>query len=82
MAKTRMNLNLDEELKQQAQDLFAEFGMDLSTAVTVFLKQSLREGGLPFIIQKGREQAPIEMHYPETPSHLMDTFDEIARRMG
>jgi addiction module RelB/DinJ family antitoxin len=82
MAKIRTNINLDEELKQQAQDLFAEFGMDLSTAVTVFLKQSIREGGLPFIIQKGRAEAPVEMHYTADPSHLMGTFDEIARRMG
>lgn len=82
MAKVRMNINLDEELKQQAQDLFSEFGMDLSTAVTVFLKQSLRENGLPFIIQKTHAEEPIEMHYAGHPSHLMEELDEVARRMG
>lgn len=82
MAKVRTNINLDEDLKQQAQDLFAEFGMDLSTAVTVFLKQSLREGGLPFIIQKAREEAPVVAHYPAHPSHLMETWDGVARRLG
>jgi len=82
MAKVRMNINLDEELKQQAQDLFSEFGMDLSTAITVFLKQSLRENGLPFIIQKTPAEEPIQMHYAAQPSHLMEELDEVARRMG
>ncbi len=53
MAKVSTNINLDLELKKQAQALFADFGMDLTTAVTCFLKQAVREQRIPFVI--GRE---------------------------
>ncbi len=82
MSKVSTNISLDEDLKKEAQALFAEFGLDLTTAITVFLKQSVREGRIPFSIRKVREPAPYEIHKPMEHSHLMDTIDEIARRMG
>lgn len=36
----------------KAKELFAEFGPDLSTAVNIFLRQSIRENRIPFSIQK------------------------------
>lgn len=48
MPKVSTNITLDPELKRSAQELYAELGLDLSTAVTIFLKQSLRVGGIPF----------------------------------
>ena len=42
MAKTSTNISLDPELKRSSQELFADLGIDLSTAITLFLKQSLR----------------------------------------
>lgn len=39
---------LDPELAARADALFRELGLDLSTAIQLFLKQSLREHGLPF----------------------------------
>ncbi len=52
MAKVSTNINLDVELKRKAQVLFAEFGMDLTTAVTVFLSQAVREQKIPFEIRR------------------------------
>ncbi|MCQ2793528.1 MAG: type II toxin-antitoxin system RelB/DinJ family antitoxin [Bacilli bacterium] len=52
MAKVSTNINLDAELKKKAQMLFADFGMDLTTAVTVFLTQSVREQKIPFEIRR------------------------------
>ena len=54
MAKVSTNISLDAELKKQSQELLADLGLDLSTAVTIFLKQTLREQGIPFRI--AREQ--------------------------
>lgn len=42
MAKVSTNISLDENLKKASQELYSDLGMDLSTAVTIFLKQSLR----------------------------------------
>lgn len=50
MAKVSTNINLDPELKKAGQLLFANLGMDLTTAVTVFIKQAVREQRIPFEI--------------------------------
>ena len=52
MAKSATNLSIDENLKKDSQVLFADLGMDLSTAVTIFFKQALRVQGIPFSITK------------------------------
>lgn len=52
MAKVSTNLSLDADLKREAQALYADLGMDLSTAVNIFLRQSLRVQGVPFSITR------------------------------
>lgn len=47
---TNISIRMDAELKSQADELFAELGMNLSTAFNIFVRQSLREGGIPFNI--------------------------------
>lgn len=51
MAKVSTNISLDAEDKVKAQKFLAAVGMDLSTAVGVFIKQMLREGRIPFEIR-------------------------------
>lgn len=46
------NINIDSELKKSAQELYSDLGLDLSTAVNLFLKQSLREQKIPFEIKR------------------------------
>ncbi len=81
MSKVSTNISLDEDLKKEAQALFAEFGLDLTTAITIFLKQSVREGRIPFSIHKYKVHPGYTVHPPVEPSQLMKTWDEIARRM-
>ena len=50
MAKVSTNISLDAETKAKAQALLSEFGMDLSTAVNIFLKQMIYEHAIPFSI--------------------------------
>lgn len=52
------NINIDSELKKSAQELYSDLGLDLSTAVNLFLKQSLREQKIPFEI-KGRVRKKV-----------------------
>ena len=51
MATTNISIRMDSDLKAQAEDLFSELGMNLSTAFNIFVRQSLREGGIPFEIR-------------------------------
>ena len=43
-----INIRVDDNLKEQASVLFDNLGMDLSTAVRMFLKKSVQVGGIPF----------------------------------
>ena len=54
MATTNVSIRMDTELKAQADELFAELGMNLSTAFNIFVRQSLREGGIPCEIRTDR----------------------------
>ena len=51
MSNTSMNIRMDSEIKKQAQELFAQFGLDMTTAVNMFLRQSIRQQGIPFVLQ-------------------------------
>lgn len=50
MAKTRINLTVDETVKNEALKLFDEFGVDASTAVNIFFKRVVQTKSIPFEI--------------------------------
>jgi DNA-damage-inducible protein J len=52
MSKICTNISLDSELKTQAQELMSDLGLDLSSAITLFLKQAVREQRIPFEIRR------------------------------
>ena len=52
MPKVSTNISIDAETKTRAQALLSEFGMDLSTAVNIFLKQMVYTGAFPFEITR------------------------------
>ena len=47
---TNISIRMDAELKSQADTLFNELGMNISTAFNIFVRQALREGKIPFDI--------------------------------
>lgn len=48
----KLQVRIDDDLKDEARKLFDELGLDMSTAVKIFFKQSVREQGLPFVPTK------------------------------
>lgn len=48
MAVKSTNIRIDEELKKESQELFASLGMDMTTAVNIFLRQAVKEHAIPF----------------------------------
>lgn len=48
MAKVPTSISLDADVKENAQRILSELGLDLSTAVGMFLRQTIRERGIPF----------------------------------
>lgn len=48
---TNFSLRIDSDIKKQCELLYGELGMNLTTAINVFLRQSLRVGGFPFEVR-------------------------------
>ncbi len=48
MAKIATSISIDAEVKERAIPLLSELGLDLSTAVGMFLRQTIRERAIPF----------------------------------
>ncbi|MCL2840270.1 MAG: type II toxin-antitoxin system RelB/DinJ family antitoxin [Defluviitaleaceae bacterium] len=48
MATTNLNVRIDADLKKQSEEIFNELGLNMSTALTMFLRQAVRSRGIPF----------------------------------
>lgn len=54
MANMNVSIRMDEDVKKEADAMFAEMGMSLSGAFNVFVRQALRERAIPFKISLGQ----------------------------
>lgn len=54
MATAPTQIRIDSEIKKQAMDLFSSLGLDMSSAVNIFLHQCILRGGLPFSVEMPR----------------------------
>ena len=61
-----LNIRVDENLKKQANELFADLGLDMSTAVNMFLRQSVMRDGIPFEIVRPNAETLAAMAELET----------------
>ncbi len=79
MAKTTANISIDAKTKKKAQELFADFGMDLSTAINIFLRQAIRENAIPFTISRNVPNAVTlaAMDSAEKGEDIYGPFDNV-----
>jgi len=52
---TTLTMRIAPELKKEASRTFERVGLDLSSAITIFLKKAVRVGGIPFAVTQGRD---------------------------
>ena len=48
MATTNLNTITDKEIKEQSEQIFSDHGLNMTTAVNMFLRSTIRENGIPF----------------------------------
>ena len=48
MSATNLNIRTDKDVKEQAEQLFAELGLNMTTAINLFLRTAIRKHGIPF----------------------------------
>ena len=68
MATVPTQVRIDEELKRQSMELFSQLGIDMSSAMNMFLKQCVMRGGLPFAVE-----------IPQYKSEVLEAMEEARR---
>ncbi len=58
--KVSVNIKMDEEIRDKSKELFSKMGLDMTTAVNMFLIQAIRQNQIPFQIKAISEQEEIE----------------------
>ena len=61
MSKTSMSIRLDSEVKEQAQQVFNSLGMDMTTAINIFLRQAIQYQGLLFDVRLDESRKLMEV---------------------
>ena len=83
-----IQIRIDDELKEEAVKLFNELGLDLSTAIRLFLKKSIDDKKMPFKLKgKGRDdskdvkyrlRADVMVPPNTNPFEVMDEFNRVC----
>lgn len=83
MKNVNVTFRVDGELKKQADALFAELGMNLSTAFNIFLRQSVREQQIPFHVSKNVPNAVTlaAMEAAEKGEDVYGPFESVSDAM-
>ncbi|MCL1917283.1 MAG: type II toxin-antitoxin system RelB/DinJ family antitoxin [Peptococcaceae bacterium] len=55
-----VSIRIDMQLKKQAEELFLDLGLNMTSAVTMFLRQAVRSQGIPFEISRVPNAETIE----------------------
>ena len=50
MSVSNINIRVDKDIKQEAQNVFSSLGLDMSTAINIFLRQVIRLRSIPFAV--------------------------------
>ncbi len=68
MATVPTQVRIEEDLKKQAMELFTQLGIDMSSAMNMFLRQCVMRGGLPFAVE-----------VPQYKSEVIEAMEEARR---
>ena len=57
MPTTNINVRVDKDLKESAEALFDDLGLNMSSAITMFLKSAVNHDGIPFEVKRNSPNA-------------------------
>jgi DNA-damage-inducible protein J len=83
MATTNINVRVDENLKKNTEKLFVHLGLNMSTAINMFLKSCERENGIPLDlkIETPNEETLQAMKDVEEGKNLIGPFYSVKELM-
>lgn len=77
MATSVMQIRIDDELKSKAAAVYDDLGLDLPTAIRMFLKRSVAVGGVPFSMT-----LPKQEYRADRAVRAMQAISDEAQRNG
>lgn len=57
---TNVSFRIDADVKNQADMVFAKLGLNMTTALNIFLRQAVREGAIPFYVRLNSDELNAE----------------------
>lgn len=80
---TNLNIRVDEELKRKADAIFNELGLNMSSAMNIFLRYCVRYGGIPFDlrIEKPNAETLTAIDDVNNNRNMSQTFDNVRTLM-
>ena len=74
MATTNINVRVDASLKKDAENLFNDLGLNMSSAITMFLRNAVSYDGIPFEVRRLKPNT-------ETKAALAE-YEEMKKNTG
>lgn len=75
---TNLNIKIDRDLKVEADRLFNEMGMTLTTAVNVFVRQAVMQRAIPFKIYRESSSSSSTMNAEQRRAAMQEIRDLLA----
>ena len=79
MATTVLQVRMDEDLKNEASELFEKLGLDIPTAIRIFFKRAVTEKGIPFELREPTAVYNAGSKASVLPNPQIDTGEKNAK---
>lgn len=76
-----INIRVDEDVKKKAEQLFEELGMNMTTAINVFLKKSIAFGGIPFEVARNTSELDRRLEDIKAGKNVSAAFSSVSELM-
>ncbi len=76
-----ITVRVDSDTKENANKVFKEVGLDMSTAVNIFLKQVIRSNGMPFMVSAETPNKTTLKAFKELEDGDYKTFSSVSELM-
>lgn len=85
METVNVTIRLDKKIKEEADNIFSDFGMSFNTAINLFIRQTIREQKIPFEIKRSINCLPNDEANSIADKIIdkhIDAFKELAKWFG
>ncbi|ADG72643.1 type II toxin-antitoxin system RelB/DinJ family antitoxin [Brachyspira murdochii] len=79
---SEVTIKIDDKLKNEADKLFNDLGLDFNTAINIFLRTSINTQSIPFKIEKNKQLDNDNFYNDENIKFLKEGYLELKSGLG